>query len=74
MTFNKLVKQYGAIHKLGAQIVKHKNYINYIPRSKLDQEFFKQEKRIQKFVKLTNKTNARWKKNPHTINEYWTGY
>lgn len=74
MTFTNLVKQYGKIHKLGSKIIKHKKYINKVPKSKIDLEFQKQENRIHKFVKLTNEANLKWKKNQTSINEYWTGY
>lgn len=74
MTFYKLVKQYGKIHKLGKQIIKHKLYVNNISENKIDMEFQRQEQRIQEFVDLTNKANEKWKNNPNTINKYWTGY
>ena len=44
MTFSTLVKQYGKIHKLGKQIIKHKNYINVYDKNKIDFEFDRQEK------------------------------
>tara|TARA_B100001250_G_C19103351_1_gene487845 strand:- start:77 stop:301 length:225 start_codon:yes stop_codon:yes gene_type:complete len=74
MTFKNLIKQYGKIHKLGNKIINHSKYINKVPKSKIDIEFQKQENRIQKFVKLTNQANSKWKNNQNTINEYWTGY
>ena len=40
---------------------------------KLDEEFKKQEDRIQEFVKLTEKAHEEWKKNPYSVNPYWTG-
>ncbi len=43
MSFHKLVKQYGKIHNLGKQIVKHKYYINQTPQSNIDQEFYEVE-------------------------------
>ena len=74
MTFSTLVKQYGKIHKLGKQIIKHKNYINVYDKNKIDIEFDRQEKRIQKFIELTNEANKKWKEDPFSINKYWTGY
>ncbi len=74
MTFNKIIAQYGKVYKLGKKIIKHKHIINNMPQSKIQQEFYKQEQRIHKFIKLTNDANARWKKNNSSINEYWTGY
>jgi predicted DNA-binding WGR domain protein len=74
MTFYTLVKQYGKIHKLGKQIIKHKGYINNVSKTKIDLEFEKQEKRIQEFIELTNDVNSKWKENHQSINEYWTGY
>lgn len=74
MTFFTLVKQYGKIHKLGKQIIKHKNYINIYDKNKIDIEFDRQEKRIQEFIKLTNDANKKWNDNPSSINKYWTGY
>ena len=74
MSFHSLVKQYGKIHKLGKQIVKHKQYINNVSKNNISLEFQKQQVRIQHFVDLTNKANQEWKNNPNTINKYWTGY
>ena len=74
MTFYTLVKQYGKIHKLGKQIIKHKDYINNVSKTKIDLEFDKQEKRIQEFIELTNNANSKWKENHQSINKYWTGY
>ena len=74
MSFNNLIKQYGKIHKLWKQIIKHKKYVNNVPKNKIQLEFHKQEIRIQQFVDLINKANQEWKNNPNTINKYWTGY
>jgi len=74
MSFNNLIKQYGKIHKLGKQIIKHKKYVNNVPKNKIQLEFHKQEIRIQQFVDLINKANQEWKNNPNTIDKYWTGY
>ena len=74
MSFTHLIKQYGKIHTLGSKIIKHKKYINKVPKSKIELEFQKQENRIQQFVKLINQTNSKWKNNQNTIDEYWTGY
>lgn len=74
MSFSNIVKNYGHMHRLGKQIIRHKKNINHFPKSKLDREFLKQEGRIQRFIEETNKTNKAWNSNPETINEYWTGY
>ncbi len=74
MSFTRIVKNYGHIHKLGKQIIKHKKNINNFPKSKLDREFLKQDTRIQKFIKETNKANKEWESNETSINKYWTGY
>ena len=74
MSFSHIVKNYGQIYRLGKQIIRHKKNINHFPKSKLDNEFLKQETRIQKFTEKTNETNKIWESNQETINKYWTGY
>jgi hypothetical protein len=71
--FIKIVKNYEKICRLGHQIINHKDLVRRVCPSKLDEEFIKQEKRIQEFVDATNKANEEWKKNPHSVNTYWTG-
>ena len=43
MSFTHLIKQYGKIHKLGNKIIKHKKYINKVPKSKIELEFQKHD-------------------------------
>ncbi len=71
--FAKIVRNYEAIGRLGREIVNHKDLVRRAAPSKLDEEFQRQEERIQKFVNLTNTTNEAWKKNSYSVNEYWTG-
>ena len=54
-------------------LASHDYLTGLINRRKLDEEFQRQEERIQKFVNLTNTTNEAWKKNSYSVNEYWTG-
>lgn len=71
--FIKIVRNYENICRLGHKIINHKDLVRRAAPEKLDEEFRKQEERIQKFVKLTNKAHKEWKKNPHSVNPYWTG-
>ena len=71
--FIKIVKNYESICRLGHQIINHKDLVRRACPSKLDEEFRKQEERIQAFVDATNKAYEEWKKNPYSINTYWTG-
>jgi len=72
--FIRLVNNYGRIHTLGKQIIKHKKNVNHIPKYKLDHAFEKQHRKLEEFEKLTNKANKDWKNNQSSINEFWTGY
>ena len=69
----KIVRNYEHICRVGKQIINHKDLVRRAAPSKLDEEFRKQEERIQEFVEITNKAHEEWKKNPHSVNEYWTG-
>ena len=71
--FIKIVKNYELICRLGHQIINHKDLVRRACPSKLDEEFRKQEDRIQEFVNATNKASKEWEKSPHSINEFWTG-
>jgi hypothetical protein len=71
--FIKIVKNYEQICRIGHQIINHKDLVRRACPSKLDEEFRKQEERIQAFVDATNKADEEWKKNPYSINTYWTG-
>tara|TARA_B100001142_G_scaffold163280_1_gene163325 strand:- start:939 stop:1169 length:231 start_codon:yes stop_codon:yes gene_type:complete len=71
--FIKIVRNYENIYKLGHKIINHKDLVKKVAPNKLDEEFRKQENRIQEFVKLTEKANEEWEKNPHSVNTYWTG-
>ncbi len=68
--FIKIVKNYELICRLGHQIINHKDLVRRACPSKLDEEFRKQEDRIQEFVDATNKATEEWKNDPHSINEY----
>ena len=72
--FIKIVRNYENICRLGHKIINHKDLVRRAAPEKLDGEFKKQEERIQQFVKLTNKAHEEWKKNPHSVNPYWTGW
>ena len=67
--FTKIVRNHENICRIGKQIIDHKDFIRKIAPNKLDEEFRKQEERIQEFVKITNKAHEEWDKN-----EYWTGW
>lgn len=71
--FIKIVRNYENLCKLGKDIINHKDLIIKTTPTKLDEEFKKQEDRIQEFFKMTKKAEQEWKKNPYSINEYWTG-
>ena len=71
--FIKIVSNYEHICRVGKQIINHKDLVRRAAPSKLDEEFRKQEERIQEFVEITNKAHEEWKKNPHSVNEFWTG-
>ena len=71
--FIKIVRNYEQICRVGKQIINHKDLVRRAAPSKLDEEFRKQEERIQEFVEITNKAHEEWKKNHHSVNEYWTG-
>ena len=71
--FIKIVRNYEHICRVGKQIIKHKDLVRRAAPSKLDEEFRKQEERIQEFVKITNEAHEEWKNNSYSVNEYWTG-
>ena len=71
--FIKIVKNYEHICRIGQQIISHKDLVRRACPSKLDEEFRKQEDRIQEFVDATNKASTEWEKSQYSINEYWTG-
>ena len=71
--FIKIVRNYENICKLGRKIINHKDLVRRAAPEKLDEEFRKQEERIQEFIKLTEKANTEWEKNPYSVNPYWTG-
>jgi len=71
--FVKIVRNYENISRIGKQIIDHKDLVRRAAPHKLDEEFRKQEERIQEFVKITNEAHEEWDKNPYSINEYWTG-
>jgi hypothetical protein len=71
--FIKIVKNYEQICRIGHQIINHKDLVRRACPSKLDEEFRKQDERIQEFVYATNKASTEWEKSQYSINEYWTG-
>ena len=73
MSFIRVVKNYEKIGRLGQQIINHKDLVRRVAPEKWDEEFRKQENRIQEFVEITNKAHKEWEKNPYLINEYWWG-
>ena len=73
MSFIRVVKNYEKIGRLGQQIINHKDLVRRTSPEKWDEEFRKQENRIQEFVEITNKAHKEWEKNPYLINEYWWG-
>tara|TARA_Y100001970_G_scaffold231166_1_gene287257 strand:- start:41 stop:268 length:228 start_codon:yes stop_codon:yes gene_type:complete len=73
MSFTKIVKNYGRVFRLGQDIIKHKEKICFVAPEKKDEEFIKQEKRIDDFFESIKKAENEWKKNQHSINSYWTG-
>tara|TARA_R110002074_G_C12298615_1_gene644813 strand:+ start:477 stop:701 length:225 start_codon:yes stop_codon:yes gene_type:complete len=62
--FIKIVKNYESICRLGHQIINHKDLVRRACPSKLDEEFRKQDARIQEFVDATNKASKEWEKSP----------
>lgn len=74
MSFKNIIKLHGILHRLGKDIMKHKNTVGKLPEHKRSQEFDKQENRIQKFMQLSEQLKRRSKKAYTDINFYWTGY
>ena len=71
--FIKIVRNYENIYRLGHKIINHKDLVRRAAPDTLEEEFRKQEERIQEFIKLTEKANTEWEKNPYSVNPYWTG-
>ncbi len=71
--FVKIIRNYENICRLGYKIINHKDLVRRAAPDKLDEEFKKQEVRIQEFIELTEKAHEDWKKNPYSVNPYWTG-
>ena len=69
----KIVRNYEKIYMLGKEIINHKDLVRRAPSAKLDEEFKKQEERIQQFVNLTDKAHEEMKESPYAVNPYWTG-
>ena len=72
-SFKQVVKNYQNLAKLGQQIIHHKENIKHIKPSQLDNEFLKQELRIEEFFEKADQTHTQWHKNSNLIHEYWTG-
>ena len=74
--FISIVRNYENICRLGHEIINHKKLVSraaWVAPDKLSEEFRKQEERIERFAEEINKANAEWRKNPESINTYWTG-
>jgi len=71
--FIKILKNYENICILGRKIVDHKDLVRRACPTKLDEEFKKQEMRIQEFSDLVKKAEIEWENHPCSINTYWTG-
>ena len=72
-SFIKIVRNYEKIYRLGKEIINHKDLVRHVTPAKLDEEFKKQEERIQNFVKLTDNAHKEMEKSPYAVNPYWTG-
>jgi GTP cyclohydrolase FolE2 len=72
--FISIVKNYEKVCRLGQDIINHKDLVRKAKPDKLSEEFRKQEERIERFAEEINKANAEWRKNPESINTYWTGW
>ena len=72
-SFVQIVKNYENVLRIGKEIIKHKEVVSSIPKSKLDEEFRKQEDLIDSFFNETAVAHREWKKNKNSVNEYWTG-
>ena len=73
-SFISVVNNYEKVYRIGKEIIKHKELVRKSCPKKLDEEFRKQEFRIEQFIKATETADKEWKKNPYSINPYWTGY
>ena len=72
-SFKQVVKNYQTLTKLGQQIIQHKENIKHIKPSQLENEFLKQEQRIEQFFEKADQTHTYWHKNSNHIHEVWTG-
>ena len=72
--FISIVKNYEKVCRIGQDIINHKDLVRKAKPDKLSEEFRKQEERIERFAEEINKANAEWRKNPESINTYWTGW
>ena len=72
--FLKIVRNYEAMGELGRKIINHKKAVKNIQYNyELENEYQKQENRIEEFEKKLDETNKLWEKDPLLINEFWTG-
>ena len=72
-SFKHIVKNYENLAKLGRQIIQHKKDIKSVPSRLSHNSFLSQEIRIQQFFDDAEQCHIDWKKNSHTIDEFWTG-
>jgi hypothetical protein len=72
-SFIKIVRNYEQICRLGNKIINHKDLVRRAAPEKLNEEFEKQEQRIQDFIDATKKADEEWEKSPYSIHTYWTG-
>ena len=74
MKFNNIVNNYGKLYRIGRLIIRHTDNLPTICAKQLDQEFERQQIRIEKFEKLVLQSSRDWSENNESINKYWTGY
>ena len=72
-SFVQIVRNYENVLRIGKEIIKHKEVVSSIPKSRLDDEFRKQEGLIDSFFYETTLAHREWEKNKKSINKYWTG-
>lgn len=73
VSFVRIVRNYEKLFRVGQEIINHKDFVRKADPKKLDEEFKKQEERIEIFAKEAENAHIEWKKNPYSTNPYWTG-
>lgn len=71
--FIRIVRNYENICRIGREIINHKDFVRRAAPDKLDEEFRKQEERIEEFMRVTDEAHKELKKSPYAVNPYWTG-